>query len=87
LTWPYGHGYIAIMASMAAGKFKNQCLKVLDRVAQTRTPVTITKRGKPVATVVPYTSARRRPVQLAGSILEEHGSPFSTNEDWDADPA
>lgn len=72
---------------MAAGKFKNQCLKVLDRVAQTRTPITITKRGKPVATLVPYTSSRRAPVGLAGSILEEHGGPFSTNEDWDADPA
>ena len=75
------------MASMAAGKFKNECLKVLDRVAQTRTPVTITKRGKPVATVVPYTPTRCRPAQLTGSILEEHGSPFNTNEAWDADPA
>jgi prevent-host-death family protein len=76
-----------MMTSMAAGKFKNQCLKVLDRVAQTRTPVVITKRGKPVATVVPYTPARRTRVGLAGSILEEHGNPFSTSEGWDADPA
>lgn len=75
------------MASMGAGQFKNQCLKVLDRVAQTRTPVTITKRGKPVATVVPYTPGRRKPVSLAGSILEEQGDPFSTNQGWDADPA
>lgn len=71
---------------MSAGQFKNQCLKVLDRVAQTRTPVTITKRGKPVATIVPYTSARSKLVRLAASILEEHGDPFSTNESWDADP-
>lgn len=41
------------MVRMAAGKFKDQCLKVLDQVAATRTPVTITKRGKPVATLVP----------------------------------
>lgn len=87
MTWTYGHGYIAIMTSMAAGKFKNQCLKILDRVAETRTPLIITKRGKPVATVVPYTPARRAPVGLAGSILEEHGDPFSTSEDWDANPA
>jgi prevent-host-death family protein len=86
LTWRYGHGDIEMMASMPAGKFKNQCLKVLDRVAQTRTPVTITRHGKPVATVVPYTSAGSTPVRLAGSILEEHGDPFSTNESWDADP-
>jgi prevent-host-death family protein len=56
---------------MAAGRFKDRCLKVLDQVAATRTPVTITKRGKPVATVVPYT-ARVAPVSgLAGSVLKE----------------
>jgi prevent-host-death family protein len=40
------------MTSMPAGKFKDQCLKVLDRVAEEKTPVTITKRGRPVATLV-----------------------------------
>ena len=82
--WPWLYSR---MASMAAGKFKNLCLKILDRVAQTRTPVTITKRGKPVATVVPYIATKRKPVQLAGSILEERDSPFGTNEEWDADPS
>jgi prevent-host-death family protein len=75
------------MTTMPAGQFKNQCLKILDRVAQTRTPVIVTKRGKPVATVVPYTPARRQPSGLAGSILEERGDPFGTSESWDADPA
>ena len=73
------------MARMAAGKFKDQCLKVLDRVAATRTPVTITKRGKPVATVVPYTARSAGTRGLAGSILKERGNPFSTGEKWDAD--
>lgn len=73
------------MARMAAGKFKDQCLKVLDRVAATRTPVTITKRGKPVATVVPYTARPASPRGLAGSILKERGNPFGTGEKWDAD--
>jgi prevent-host-death family protein len=44
------------MTSMPAGKFKDQCLKVLDRVAEEKTPVTITKRGRPVATLVPPAS-------------------------------
>jgi prevent-host-death family protein len=69
---------------MAAGKFKNQCLKVLDRVAATRTPITITKRGKPVAMLVPHAP---QPAQggLAGSILRERGTPYGTGEEWDAD--
>lgn len=75
------------MSRMAAGKFKDQCLRVLDRVAATRTPVTITKRGKPVATVVPYTAPRQKAESLAGSIVREHGDPFGTGQTWDADPS
>lgn len=75
------------MARMPAGKFKDRCLKVLDEVAATRTPVTITKRGKPVATLVPYAGQRPTASGLAGSILKERGSPFSTGEPWDADSA
>lgn len=70
---------------MAAAKFKDQCLKVLDHVASTRTPITVTKRGRPVATVVPFTPRSTKTASLVGSLLEEHGDPFSTGEDWDAD--
>ena len=73
------------MARMAAGRFKDRCLKVLDEVAATRRPVTITKRGKPVATVVPYVDRLKRMPSLAGSILKESGDPFDTGESWDAD--
>ena len=34
------------MKSIAAGKFKNSCLKTLDDVAATKTSVVITKRGR-----------------------------------------
>jgi len=73
------------MARMAAGKFKDQCLKVLDQVAVTRTSITITKRGKPVATLVPYAAPRQGHESLAGSVLKEVGDPFGTGEKWDAD--
>jgi len=72
------------MTRMPAGIFKDQCLKVLDRVAATRSPVVVTKRGRPVAAVVPFTGPPKGPDTLAGSVLEEHGDPFSTGEDWDA---
>jgi prevent-host-death family protein len=76
---------LSIVPRMPAGRFKDRCLKVLDEVAATRTPVTITKRGRPVATVVPYAARPRSTRSLAGSILEEHGDPFGTGESWDAD--
>jgi prevent-host-death family protein len=70
---------------IAAGRFKDRCLKILDTVAQTRRPVVVTKRGRPVATIVPYTPARKTGPGLVGSILKETGDPFSTSAAWDAD--
>lgn len=72
------------MKSIAAGKFKNVCLKMLDDVAATRTPVVITKRGRPVATLVPFVQPKK-PGGLAGSVLKEVGDPFGTGERWEAD--
>ena len=43
---------------MAAGTFKARCLKVMDEVRATRRPVTILKRGKPVARLVPVDEQR-----------------------------
>jgi prevent-host-death family protein len=72
------------MKTMAAGKFKDQCLKLLDDVARTRSVVVITKRGRPVARLVPCPpSATSR--GLAGSVLKEVGDPCSTGESWHAD--
>ncbi len=36
-----------------AAQFKAKCLKLIDEVADTRQPLVITKRGKPVARLVP----------------------------------
>ena len=41
------------MKKMPAGKFKAQCLTVMKEVRATREPVLITKRGRPVAKLVP----------------------------------
>ena len=68
---------------MAAGKFKDLCLKTLDDVARTRSAVVITKRGRPVAKLVPCEPVSVR--GLAGSVLKEEGDPFGTGESWDAD--
>ena len=72
------------MRTIAAGKFKDLCLKVLDDISSNRTSVVITKRGRPVARLVPYI-APSKGRGLAGSVLKEKGDPFSTGENWDAD--
>ncbi len=38
---------------MAISKFKAQCLAVLERVGKTGRPLLVTKRGKPVAQIMP----------------------------------
>ncbi len=72
------------MKTIAAGKFKDVCLKTLDDVARTKSPVVITKRGRPVAKLVAAAPPPPRR-SLAGSVLREQGDPFSTHERWDAD--
>jgi prevent-host-death family protein len=69
-----------------AGEFKAQCLKLLDDVQQTRRPIVITKRGKPVARLVPL--AAEVPdifgrMKGTGEILGDIVS--STGEIWNAD--
>ena len=44
----------------------------------------ITKRGRPVAKLVPYVPQAKKG-GLAGSVLKEVGDPFATGERWDAD--
>ena len=38
---------------VAAANFKAKCLRLLNEVASTRQPIIVTKRGKPVAKLVP----------------------------------
>jgi prevent-host-death family protein len=54
--------------TMSAADFKAKCLDVLDQVAERRQPVVVTKRGKPVAQVVPII---RRPRRLWGVMKGE----------------
>ena len=79
--WPWLYGYVK---SMAAGKFKDLCLKTLDEVASTKTPVVITKRGRPVAKLVPYAPPAAS-TSLVGSVVREKGDPYGTGESWDPD--
>jgi prevent-host-death family protein len=50
--------------TMSASQFKAKCLAVLDEIASSGTSVVVTKRGKPVARVVPAEA----PPSLRGSV-------------------
>jgi len=47
------------MKSMPAGEFKAKCLRVMEEVRKYRTPVVITKKGRPVAKLVPPDEPKR----------------------------
>ncbi|HEY9786925.1 MAG TPA: type II toxin-antitoxin system Phd/YefM family antitoxin [Candidatus Obscuribacterales bacterium] len=38
---------------IGAGEFKAKCLQLMDEVGKSRKPIVITKRGKPIAKLVP----------------------------------
>jgi prevent-host-death family protein len=53
------------MKTIAASKFKAQCLRIMDEVNSTREPVTITKRRRAMAKLVP---ADGKPKDIFGCI-------------------
>jgi prevent-host-death family protein len=55
---------MAIRRHIPASEFKARCLALLDEVAETKETLVVTKRGKPVAQVVPADEPR----SLAGSV-------------------
>jgi prevent-host-death family protein len=70
--------------AIAAGEFKNSCLKIMDSVHKSGIPITVTKRGKPLVRVVPVREAEARKT-LLGVIVYEAADLFSTGERWEAE--
>ena len=48
--------------TITASEFKAKCLKIMDEVAETGERVVITKRGKPVAEVLPARELTESPI-------------------------
>ncbi|MEK6607514.1 MAG: type II toxin-antitoxin system prevent-host-death family antitoxin [Myxococcota bacterium] len=71
------------MKTVAAAKFKEQCLAMLDRL--TPEGIVITKRGRPVAKVIPYPRASGTLIGCLRDKIEVHGDLMSTNLRWNAD--
>jgi prevent-host-death family protein len=72
--------------TIAAGEFKAKCLHLLDEVQQSRKEVVITKRGRPVARLVPVEEKvpsvfgrMKGSIEILGDII----API--DEVWEAD--
>jgi prevent-host-death family protein len=77
------------MKTLTATEFKAKCLAILDEVAESGTVVTITKRGRPVATVQAAKKSEWHSLEgvLAGKVdLDAWGDIVSPRTDihWDA---
>jgi prevent-host-death family protein len=73
------------MKTMAAGQFKVHCLAVMDEVQAKREAVLITKRGKPVAKLVPVEKEKDDIFGFfagKGKITGDIVSPALTPEEW-----
>jgi prevent-host-death family protein len=73
------------MKTMTAGAFKANCLAVMDEVQAKRETVVITKRGKPVAKLVPISLDKDEifgflagKAKITGDIV----SPALSPEEW-----
>jgi len=75
------------MKKISAGKFKTHCLSIMEDVRATRRPVLVTKRGRPVAKLVPvdtetddFIGRLKGAVNIVGDIE----SPVAVPESWEA---
>lgn len=68
------------MKEISAAAFKTQCLGLMEKVRSTKCPLIITKRGKPVAKLVPIDEPKDDFIGRLKGVFEVVG-------DLDADPA
>ena len=63
-----------------AGEFKAKCLALFDEVEERRHTFVVTKRGRPVARIVPLPS--NKPGSLRGSLVYEEDLLAPVNVKW-----
>ena len=74
------------METVAISEFKAHAVKILDQVARTQENVIITRRGKPLARIIPFRNFNTKPTpgKLADTLVFEKDivSPLG-EEMWD----
>lgn len=73
------------MKTLAITDFKAHALQILGQVAKTKESVVITKRGKPLAEVIPFSVSKPAPGKLSEALVFEEDivSPLGEGV-WDA---
>ncbi len=77
------------MRTITISKFKATCLALLEEVSRTGEPLLVTKRGTPIAQVVPP-PPERTPKSTFGAmkgrarIIGDIVGPISSEEEWNA---
>lgn len=77
------------MEEIAISEFKAKCLAILEQVRLTKTPIRVTRFGKPVAEIVPPTAEAVDRAKWIGSmkdsieILGDIISPADDQDDWE----
>jgi len=79
--------YIPVMRTISVSEFKQTCLRLLEEVHQTGQPIRVTKRGVPIAEVVPASASAREPwrgclqgtVEFSGDVV----APASEPGEWE----
>lgn len=73
---------------VAAARFKAECLRLIDEMNETGEPVTITRRGKPVAVLSPIQPAPARTlIGASRGVVTRYDGPFepaADEGDWTA---
>ncbi len=74
------------MRTMTASEFKARCLRVMEEVRTRRESVLITKKGRPVARLVPAEKPREDVFGCLKGIVQITGdieSPVVPSSDWE----
>ena len=87
LTMVVVHSTFEVMDTLPISRFKATCLAALERVRKTGRPLLVTKRGVPIAQVIPAPppetngafGTMRDTAEEIGDILEPLGE-----QDWEA---
>lgn len=72
-----------VMKQIAAARFKEQCLSILDHVGAEG--IVITKRGKPVAKLIPIGAESASLIGALKGRLTIKGAILSTGVAWNAE--
>jgi prevent-host-death family protein len=75
------------MHEVSISEFKAKCLSLIDQVQKTKQPILITRRGRPVAEVVPPSPVRANDwmgsMRGTATILGDIISPVIEPNEWE----